>query len=147
MKKSLWTGLVVAALMLVNASAFAAGTKKVVLQLSDGDIDRQNLVLNVASNLQKSYGLAGVEIEIVAFGPGLKLLIPNAKDKEVSTVQGRIDNLAANQVKFAACGNTMKNMAKKSGKEPKLNKNATVVEAGAVRILELQEQGYALLRP
>jgi len=147
MKKSLWTGLVVAALMLVNASVFAADTKKVVLQISDADIGKQNLVLNVANNLQKTYGLAGVDIEIVAFGPGLKLLIPNAKDKEATKVQGRIDGLAANQVKFAACGNTMKNMAKKSGKEPKLNKNAKVVEAGAVRIIELQEKGYTLIRP
>ena len=147
MKKYLLTGVMVVALAIVNSVAFAAADKKIVLQLSDGDIAKQNLVLNVATNLQKTYGLANVEVEIVAFGPGLKLLIPNAKDKDVTKVQSRINGLAANQIRFSACGNTMKKMAKKSGKEPVLNTNAKVVDAGAVRIVDLVGQGYVLIRP
>jgi len=147
MKKYLLTGVMVVALAIVNSVAFAAADKKIVLQLSDGDIAKQNLVLNVATNLQKTYGLANVDIEVVAFGPGLKLLIPNEKDKAVTKVQSRINGLSANQIRFSACGNTMKKMAKKSGKTPKLNSNAKVVEAGAVRIVDLVGQGYTLIRP
>jgi len=147
MSKSKWLGVLFGALALFASSTYAADTKKIVIQISDADVAKQNLALNVATNLQKHYGLADSQIEIVAFGPGLKLLIPNAKDKAATKVQGRIDNLAANQIRFSACGNTMKNMAKKSGHEPKLNKNAKVVDAGAARIVDLVGQGYTLLRP
>lgn len=147
MKKLKWLGVLFGVLAMVASGANAGETKKIVLQLSDADIGKQNLVLNVATNLQKHYGLADSEIEIVAFGPGLKMLVANAKDEKAKKVQGRIDNLAANQIRFTACGNTMKKMEKKSGKKPVLNKNATVREAGAVRILELVEKGYVLLRP
>jgi intracellular sulfur oxidation DsrE/DsrF family protein len=48
--------------------------KKVVLQVSDDDASKQTLVLNVASNLIKHYGPNRVDVEIVAFGSGLRLL-------------------------------------------------------------------------
>jgi len=147
MKKSLWTGLVVAALMLVNASVFAADTKKVVLQVSDGNVATFNQALNVATNLQKAYGLPNVDVEIVAFGYGLKMLVPNAKDKEITKIQSRIDGLAQNQVRFSACETTMKGMAKKTGKMPVLNKNAVVVSGGILRLVELSEKGYVIVRP
>ena len=47
---------------------------KVVLQISDNNPFKQTLVLNVANNLIKHYGPDKVDIEIVAFGPGLRLL-------------------------------------------------------------------------
>ena len=75
MKKSLWAGLLVSALMLLNTSVFAAGDHKFVLQVSDGNPATFTQVLNVAGNLQKAYGLPNVEIEIVAFGYGLNMLI------------------------------------------------------------------------
>lgn len=139
MRKSIWAGLLAA--MMVFSSAAQAADKKIVLQLSDGDPAKQTLVLNVATNLQKAYGLANTEIEVVAFGPGLKLLLANNKNK------GRIANLAANNITFSACGNTMKKMAKKTGKPVKLNPAAKEVKAGVVQIISLQEKGYMLIRP
>jgi len=126
---------------LFASSTSAADTRKIVIQLGDADIAKQNLALNVAMKLQKHYGLADSEIEVVAFSPGLKLLIPNAKDKKVAKVWGHIESLAANQIRFSACGNAVKKMAKKIGHEPKLNKNARVVGAGVTRILDLFAQG------
>ncbi len=41
----------------------------------------------------------------------------------------------------------MKKVAKKSGKMPKLLEGVGQVKAGVVRIIELQEQGYAYVRP
>ena len=74
--------------------------KKVVLQISDEDAAKQTLVLNVAGNLARHYGPDQVDVEIVAFGPGLRLLFadnPNA---------GRIDSLAEGSgVRFSACSN------------------------------------------
>lgn len=48
---------------------------------------------------------------------------------------------------FSACGNTMAKVAKKSGKMPVLLEGVQQVPAGVARIMELQEQGYAYVRP
>jgi hypothetical protein len=114
--------------------------KRIVLQISD--TSRQQLVLNVANNLIKNYGPDNVSIEIVAFSSGLKLLFEN---NEVSSP--RIISLASNGVKFSACGNTLAKMTKKMGKAPKLHKDSGVVPGGVVRILDLIDQGYILIKP
>ncbi len=115
--------------------------KKIVLQISDRDPFKQKLVLNVANNLLKHYGTDQVDIEIVAFGPGLRLLF---KDNSNSK---RIDSLVNNGIRFSACSNTIKAMTKMLGQPPELNTNAVKVSAGVVRILELKEQGYELIKP
>ena len=121
------------------ATGSGGGTKRVVLQLSDGSPGKQTLVLNVANNLLKAYD--DIELEIVAFGPGLKLLFKdNANGK-------RVQSLAASGVRFSACKNTMRKMTKVLGEPPALVAEAVPVSAGVGRILELTEQGYTLIRP
>ena len=115
--------------------------KKVVLQISDNDPSKQTLVLNVASNLIKAYGPDKVDVEIVAFGPGLRLMFNDNHNK------GRISGLVDNGVRFAACNNTMKKMSKKLGHEPEMNTNATIVPAGVVRIIDLVSDGYVMVKP
>jgi len=114
---------------------------KFVLQISDMDPDKQTLVLNVASNIIKYYGQDQADVEIVAFGPGLRLLFAENSNA------GRIEGLKETGVRFAACGNTMAKMTATLGHEPKLNPNATVVPGGIVRIKELADQGYLLVKP
>ena len=116
--------------------------KKVVLQISDADPSKQTLVLNVANNLVKHYGPDSVDVEIVAFGPGLRLMFAE------NTNKGRIQGLASNGVKFSACANTIKNMTKlRDGDAPKLDSHATTVPGGVVRIMDLVDQGYQLIKP
>ena len=138
--------LVLVTLTSVVFAAQAADDKpfaehKVVLQISDADPTKQTLVLNVASNLVKHYGPDKVDVEIVAFGPGLRLMFDDNHNK------GRISGLTDNGVRFAACGNTKKKMTKQLGKEPVLSSNATVVPAGVVRIVDLVDEGYILVKP
>lgn len=130
----------------VTASAEVKNTKpfaekRVVLQISDNNPFKQTLVLNVANNLIKHYGPDKVEVEIVAFGPGLRLLF----DGNANT--GRIAALAGNGVRFSACSNTVRNMGKKLEHKPALNGNAQVVDAGVVRIMDLVDAGYMLVKP
>ena len=138
--------------MILAASAMAMTTSqaaedkpfaehKVVLQISDNDPSKQTLVLNVASNMLKAYGTDKVDVEIVAFGPGLRLMF----DENVN--KGRISGLSAEGVRFAACSNTISKMAKQLGHEPAINPNATRVGAGVVRIIELTDNGYTLVKP
>lgn len=124
------------------APAFAsAAEKKIALQLSDGGDEKQTLVLNVANNLQKEFGVDNVKIEIVAFGPGLRLLFKDNANKD------RIGALAQTGVRFSACQNTVKGMTKVLGHPPALNEASVPVSAGIARILELTEQGFTLVRP
>jgi len=116
--------------------------KKIVLQISDPNPFKQTLVLNVANNLLKEYGTEGVEIEIVAFGPGLRLLFADNVNKS------RIQGLATSGVEFRGCSNTRKNMAKKLGYAPELNSIAKVDGPGVVRIVKLvTDDGYTLVKP
>ena len=114
---------------------------KIVLQISDPNPFKQTLVLNVANNLVKHYGPDKVDIEIVAFGPGLRLLF---KDNSNT---GRINGLASSGVRFAACENTISAMSKALGHKPELHTKATPVSAGVVRIIDLQNKGYKLIKP
>lgn len=112
-----------------------------VIQVSQNDPARWKLAMNNAQNLLNYYGPSKVEVVIVAYGPGLKMLFKNAKSAQ------RVASVAAEGVQFDACHNTMKHMAKKLGHMPKINPAAKVVPAGVVRIGELQGKGYAYIKP
>jgi intracellular sulfur oxidation DsrE/DsrF family protein len=134
------------AIILFATPASAAEDKpfaehKVVLQISDNDPTKQTLVLNVANNMLKHYGSDKVDVEIVAFGPGVRLMFDDNVNK------GRISGLNSNGVRFYACGNTLKKMTKALGREPVLNPHAKHGGGGIVRILELTDQGYTLVKP
>ncbi|MEJ2142928.1 MAG: DsrE family protein [Gammaproteobacteria bacterium] len=136
--------LMAMALSLVGFTAQAGdfAEQKIVLQVSDKA--SHTLALNVASNLVKHYGQDRVSVEVVAFGPGLGLLVDSPKNKN----NKRVTSLAGSGVKFSACGNTIRKMTKKNkGKAPKINAKAKTVPAGVVRIVELQDQGYKLIKP
>jgi uncharacterized protein len=114
---------------------------KYVLHIDDMDPGKQELLLNNASNLLDAYPPGAVDIEVVAYGPGLRLLFDENVNKK------RIESLAMSGVKFSACGNTLKGMTKQLGYEPKLNPVAKVVPGGIVRIGELVKQGYIYIKP
>ncbi|NOX43051.1 MAG: hypothetical protein GXP19_04865 [Gammaproteobacteria bacterium] len=125
-----------------NAEDKPFAEKKIVLQISDGDPSKQQLVINVANNLIKEYGQDKVAIEIVAFGPGLRLLF---KDNEHT---GRLKGLDAAGVEFTACSNTITNMSKQLGHPVEINPLATTTSPGIVRITKLvTEEGYVLVKP
>jgi hypothetical protein len=139
---TLW---VVGCFLLLANPLYAASSdlaeKKVVLQISDGGPEKQDLLLNVANNLVKYYGPDRVKIEVVAFGPGLRLLFADNANRD------RLQALEASGVRFSACENTITNMAKLLGHPPEINKLAVSVPAGIVRIMELTADEYTLVRP
>jgi intracellular sulfur oxidation DsrE/DsrF family protein len=124
-----------------NSSDKPFAEKHVVLQISDPNPFKQTLVLNVAKNLIDHYGQDKVDVEIVAFGPGLRLLL------NANTNKGRISGLSSEGVRFSACGNTINAMTKQLGHPPVMNPQAKVVPGGAVRIIDLVADGYTLIKP
>jgi intracellular sulfur oxidation DsrE/DsrF family protein len=102
--------LILLGLMVAQALADDEGKPfaeaRIVLQMADGDAESQTRVLNVANNLIKHYGGPDfVDIEIVAYGPGLSLLYPGNANEE------RISSLLANDVRFVSCMNTVESPA------------------------------------
>ncbi len=110
----------------------------VVFHISTDDASIQELVLNNAQNLSSHYGVDSVAIEIVAYGLGLRLLF---KENEQAK---RIKSLAASGIRFSACENTMQKM-KRTSRD--LVSVAETVPTGVARIVELQEAGWAYIRP
>ena len=119
----------------------ASDVHKVVIQVSTDDARTQKIALNNAVNLQKLYGIDNVEIEIVAYGPGLGILTTKYSDST------RVKSLALQDIKFSACGNTMDKAEKKTGERPQLTEGVEIVKAGVARIIELQEENYSYIRP
>ena len=116
----------------------APARSKVVMQMSDGDAAKWNLALNNAKNLQADLGAANVDIEIVAYGPGIGML------KADSVVGTRVDEAMASGVKVIACENTMR--GQKLGKQD-MWRGIDYVPAGVVEIMRKQQQGWAYIRP
>jgi intracellular sulfur oxidation DsrE/DsrF family protein len=131
--------LVLSAAFAAPALAQAAGARnKVVLQVSDADPAKWNLALNNAANLQKDLGIDDVEVEIVAYGPGIGML------KAGSPVGARVSSALQSNVRVVACQNTMAGQhLQKSDMLPDIG----YVPAGVVEIMKKQQQGWAYIRP
>jgi len=131
--------LVATSALVLPAYAQQASTRgRVVMQVSDNDPAKWNLALNNAKNVQADLGAANVDIEIVAYGPGINML------KADSVVGNRVDEAVAAGVKVVACENTMRNQ--KLAKQDMLPK-VDYVMAGVVELMQKQQQGWAYIRP
>ena len=134
-------GLLLSGVLMFGAMALPAQAdekSKMVIQVSDSDTGKWNLALNNAKNIQKDLGKANVELEIVAFGPGISML------KADSEVGNRLAEAVESGVKVMACQNTMRNQ--KLNKED-MHASVGYVPSGVVEILQKQQKGYAYLRP
>ena len=138
--------LIVTLFALFAVPAQAGEPHKLALQISDNTPEKMNAVLNVAANVSKYYSDKGqeVEIQIVAFNAGLHML----RD-DTSPVKPRLESFkqSMGNVSFIACDNTLHSMTRNEGKEPPLVENVEHVEAGVVRLIELAEKGWTIVRP
>lgn len=127
-------------------SAYAEGKAHyVAIHVDQNDPQVMNMALNNAKNVNAYYDAQGdtVTIELVAYGPGLKMFTDNSPVRDrISAMSLEMDNMS-----FAACGNTHRAMQAKAGKDVPLMEEAAIVPSGVVRLIELQEQGYAYIRP
>lgn len=115
-----------------------AARDKVIFQVSVDDAKTWNLALNNVRNVQQDLGAKNVDVEIVAYGPGIGML------KFDSVVANRIDEAVGNGVKVVACENTMR--AQKLTKNDMLASTG-YVPAGVVELIRKQREGYAYIRP
>lgn len=114
------------------------GRHKVVFQVSDADAKRWGMALNNIRNLQDDVGPEGVDIELVAYGPGIGML------RFDSELADRVAEALGRGVRIVACENTMH--AQKLKRDDMLP-DIGFVKAGVVEIMTRQEQGYQYIRP
>ncbi|MFM9979350.1 MAG: hypothetical protein ACKVP9_00430 [Burkholderiales bacterium] len=116
----------------------APGKARLVIQMSDADPAKWKLALNNARNVQQDLGAANVEVEIVAYGPGIGMLKADS-EAEPGVTQARTDG-----VKVVACENTMRGQKLK---REDMQGGIGYVSAGVVEIMNRQREGWAYLRP
>jgi len=131
----LLTGILLLALAFPVASQ---EKQKVVFQVSDNDPAKWNLALNNARNVQADLGKGNVQVEIVAYGPGLAML------KMESAVSGRLAQALDGGVGLLACENTMQNT--KVSRDDMYG-GIAYVQAGVTHIMKRQKEGWAYIRP
>ena len=107
-----------AILVATFSSSFATDAKvhRVTIQVDQNDPAVMNLALNNATNIMDAYKAKGedVEIELVAYGPGLNMF----RD-DTSPVKDRLKQISAlsfpSRIKFSACNVTKEGMEKREG--------------------------------
>jgi intracellular sulfur oxidation DsrE/DsrF family protein len=95
------------------------------------------MILNNMQNLREGVGGEPVEIELVAYGPGITML------KSDSPVKQRIAEALKSGVKVNACQNTMNGMKlTPADMLPEIG----YVPSGVVEVMRKQQQGWAYIR-
>ncbi len=142
-------GAAVMAAPFASRKAAAEGEKKphrLAIHIDQNDADVMKLALNNSRNANELYKARGEElaIEIVCYSQGLHML----RD-DTSPVKNEIHEArkAVPQLAFGACNNTKTAMEKREGHPIPIIPEATIVPAGIVRLVELQEAGYAYVKP
>jgi uncharacterized protein len=148
--------LSVAALASVLGMALAApslaaegGTQhRGAIQVNQDDPGVMNLALNNVANMAEYYRGQGegFQFEVVAYGPGLTMLRDDtspAKDR----IRQLVESLPPGTLTFSACNNTKETLERREGHPIAIIPQASVIPSGAVRLVELQEQGWSYLRP
>ena len=140
---ALAAGLSLAPLPVHAQSATAQPAQKsdryrVVLQVSDADPAKWNLALNNARNVQEDLGKGNVDVEIVAYGPGLPML------KADSKVAARLAQALDSNIGLMACENTMRNT---KTTRADMHSGIGYVDAGVVHLMKRQREGWAYIRP
>jgi uncharacterized protein len=115
-----------------------AAKQRVIFQVSDNDPAKWQLALNNATNVQADLGKDNVQIEIVAYGPGLAML------KADSKVAGGLAAALDDSVGLIACENTMQNT---KVTRDEIYGGVKFVQAGVTHIMKRQREGWAYIRP
>jgi uncharacterized protein len=140
------SGLLLLAVSAAQASHLKeqSNKHKVVYHLSEAGVDKARFVLgNIQNNIEGVGGWQNIEaLELVVHGPALKNFVTKTMDPDLRKA---LERLQAQGVGFEACGNTMKAFQITLDQLPAGAHH--LPQGGVVRIMELEEQGYAYIRP
>jgi uncharacterized protein len=113
----------------------------VVYQLNKPEAEYHDHIVFSVGAMLRQYG-DNIKIAVVAFGPGIHVLLKKPRRPVTQTVREKIASLSDYGVDFYACGNTLKSL---NLGEKDVVPFAKVVEVGASTLMALQKQGYAYI--
>ncbi len=113
--------------------------RKIVFSVTEDSLHALDHVLSVANNVLKFYGPENVQMEIVAYSQGIKLL-----DSHNRTTAVRVEALMQYDVVFIACANTMRTL---NIQPEELIEGSEIVTAGVVELLERVKDGWIYIKP
>jgi intracellular sulfur oxidation DsrE/DsrF family protein len=139
MKKTIFAvlGLAFGMTWLATSQTPAAPKYRTVFQVTEDQGDAWDFVVPHVTNLQAAMAKDGVEVEVVFFGPGVKMLTKNNKAYEE-----RLKQLADKGVKLAACQNAMK-FFKLTTED--MFPFAVQVDAGVAELTRRQAEGWSYI--
>ena len=110
---------------------------RIVISVTSSDEADWKLALGNIRNAIAGYAPDSPEIEVVVFGPGLKLVV------NPSTLDPEIQALEAKHVRFVACQNTMRfeHLALTD-----LVKGFQSVPSGIIEVVSKQEEGWSYIK-
>jgi intracellular sulfur oxidation DsrE/DsrF family protein len=110
---------------------------RVLFALTSPDQMDWEMTIHNIHNLMKGLAPDNVEVEVVAYGPGISFL------KKDSTAAADIAKLEEEHVHFMACGNAMRAMHLT---QADLVPGAVVVPAGIVEVVTKEEEGWTYIK-
>lgn len=110
----------------------------VVFHLDEAEPAKHEAVLRNISNLLDDLGQERTEVELVAHGPGIDLLIGKTGQAE------RLSQLAQRGVVLAACANTLR---ERQIPHEQLVAHVTIVSSGVGELVRRQQEGWQYVRP
>ena len=114
--------------------------RKWIIKLNVSDEKTVNSTLGAIYNVLKEYPAEAINISVVAYGKGVRVL---KKDYDKDTLI-RISSLMDYDVEFIACKNTMESM---HWTKDDLIDDLSYVQAGIVEVIEKQVSGYYEVTP
>lgn len=130
----------------VEASHLKDNPKKhrIVYHLNEPGVDKAKAVLgNIRNHVKGVKGWDHIEaLELVVHGAALKTFVRKDMDPEVKRA---LETLQTEGMAFGACGNTIQGL--KITLADLAEGARELPQGGVVRVMELQEAGYAYVRP
>lgn len=114
-----------------------SGSHRVVWQITEGGPEAGERLLRSLTNLLADLDGEGAEVEVVAQGPGLDLLLPR------TGLADQVGGLRSRGVRFLACENTLR--SRQLGVDDLLPGVSSVTSAVG-HLVRRQSQGWSYLR-
>ena len=134
----LWQGALLSQAGEAMAGRGKVPAHKVIFQVSDNDPQKWYLTLSNTRNVQKELGKGNVQIEVLAYGPGLDMVVLETEVAE------KLEEAMGNGVTIVACENTM--IGRKLTRAD-MYPGIGYVKTGVVELMKRQREGWAYVRP
>lgn len=140
MRRVKWLTAVALTFWALSGAAVDAPRYRLLLQVSEGSLDKLSLALNNARNAQAAFGPQNIEIEVVVFGSGVETL----KYYVPTPIADKVKQAVYSGVRIVVCENAMQTHHLRA---TDMLREVRFVPSGVAEIVEKHTQGWTYVRP